>query len=83
MGHWIALTGMRQGQRGVVRELLGGGRMRQRLEAMGIRPGREIVKTSGLFLRGPVTVRTGNAQVALGFGVASRVMVETEDAGDE
>lgn len=46
---------------------------------MGIRPGVRLAKTSGPYLRGPVTVRVGNAQLALGFGMAGKVVVETEE----
>jgi ferrous iron transport protein A len=76
MKRTIALSQMRPGERGIVRELLGGHGLRQRLAAMGVRPGCEIAKTSGPFMRGPVTVRVGNAQIALGFGMASKVLVE-------
>ena len=73
------LVGMGTGQEGVVAEIQAGLGLTRRLDAMGIRPGARLVKTSGPFLRGPVTVRVGNAQVALGFGMASRVLVEIEE----
>ena len=76
MKYTIALVDMRAGQRGVVRGIRAGRGMQERLLAMGIRPGREIAKTSGPFMRGPVTVRVGNSQLALGFGVARKVWVE-------
>ncbi len=79
----IALTEMRQGQKGVIRDLVGGRTAKQRLSSMGIRPGQEVTKTSGPFMRGPVTVRVGNAQMALGFGMAGKVMVEVESNGNE
>ena len=63
------------GQSGKVAEVRGGDGLRRRLDAMGIRLGTQLTKTSGSYLRGPVTVRTGNSQLALGFGMASRVFV--------
>lgn len=69
---------MGMGQEGVVVEIQGGLGLTRRLEAMGIRPGVDLAKTSGPYLRGPVTVRLGNTQVALGFGMASRVIVQIE-----
>jgi Fe2+ transport system protein FeoA len=69
------------GQSGTVTEVRGGGGLRRRLDAMGIRLGTQLTKTSGSYLRGPVTVRTGNAQLALGFGMASRVFVSLEGEG--
>ena len=70
---------MGMGQEGVVVEIQGGLGLTRRLEAMGIRPGVNLAKTSGPYLRGPVTVRLGNAQVALGFGMASRAIVQIEE----
>ena len=35
-----------------------------------------IKKVSGHFMRGPVTARVGNTEVAIGHGMARRVMVE-------
>jgi Fe2+ transport system protein FeoA len=29
-------------------------------------------------MRGPVTVRVGNSQVAIGFGMANKILVEPE-----
>lgn len=74
-----SLVEMGMGQEGVVVEIQGGLGLTRRLEAMGIRPGVNLAKTSGPYLRGPVTVRLGNAQVALGFGMASRAIVQIEE----
>lgn len=51
----------------------------RRLNAMGIRPGKQITKVSSMFMRGPVTIQVDNAQLALGFGMARRILVELED----
>jgi len=47
-----------------------------RLEAMGIRPGKVVVKVSGLAMGGPVTVTVDGRQLAMGRGIAARVLVE-------
>jgi len=49
-----------------------------RLNALGIRPGRRITKVSSMFMRGPVTVRMGQTQIAIGFGMANRILVEVD-----
>jgi len=72
----VSLIQMRSGQSGVVVGIAGGFGAACRLENMGIRPGKKITKVSGAFLRGPVTVRVGNTQAGIGFGLASKVMVE-------
>ncbi|OGS27929.1 MAG: hypothetical protein A2297_07985 [Elusimicrobia bacterium RIFOXYB2_FULL_48_7] len=48
----------------------------RKLEALGITPGVEIVKTSSHFMRGPVIVSIRGTNVAIGFGMARRIMVE-------
>ena len=74
----VTLAQMQAGQAGQVVELLGGRGMIARLSALGIRPGRRLIKISSVFLRGPVTVQVNQAQVAIGFGMARRIMVELE-----
>lgn len=50
----------------------------RRLEALGIRPGKKVTKVSSMFFRGPVTLRVDNTQVAIGFGMANRILVEVD-----
>jgi len=64
------------GQTGTVIGILGGRGLIQRLEALGIRPGKKVTKVSSTLFRGPVTLRVDNAQVAVGFGMANRIIVE-------
>jgi Fe2+ transport system protein FeoA len=33
-----------------------------------------------MLMRGPVTIRIGNSQVAIGFGMANKILVELEQA---
>ena len=71
----ITVAQMKAGQSGWVVEL-GGGRGMRRMEAMGLRHGKRITKISGVFGRGPVTVQIGGTQLALGFGMARKILVE-------
>ena len=75
-GKQIALSRMEAGQSGIVTQVLGGRSMINRLSALGIRPGQRITMVSSAFMRGPVTVQVGNAQVAIGFGMTNRIIVE-------
>ncbi|MFC1994500.1 FeoA family protein [Chloroflexota bacterium] len=43
---------------------------------MGIIPGKRITKVSSMFMRGPVTIQIHNSQVAIGFGMADKIVVE-------
>jgi ferrous iron transport protein A len=72
------LTQMKTGERGTIIELYGGYGMVARLEAMGIRPGVMLTKVSSQIMRGPVTVKIGNTQVAIGFGMARKVIVRVD-----
>lgn len=45
---------------------------------MGIRPGVNLVKVAEQLFGGPVVVQVGNAQMAVGFGMAKKIIVETE-----
>ena len=76
MAKQIPLTQLRRGQRGRVIQIMGGYGMTRRLAALGLRPGQKITKVSDMFLRGPVTVRVGGTEIALGFGMASRIILE-------
>ncbi len=75
----VDLTKMKTGESGVVARLEGGRGFLARLQNLGIRPGKKITKVSGHFWRGPVTVQVGGTNAAIGFGMASRVMVEIEE----
>ncbi|KPJ74325.1 hypothetical protein AMJ52_00915 [candidate division TA06 bacterium DG_78] len=74
----IDLTQMKTGESGTVIELYGGYGMVTRLEAMGIRPGVMLTKVSSQIMRGPVIVKIGTTQVAIGFGMARKVIVRVD-----
>jgi len=69
---------MQPGEIGAIAEIHGGQGMIKRLQSMGIRPGKKIAKVSSHFWRGPQTVEIGNMQVAVGFGMAKRILVEVK-----
>ena len=58
-------------------DILGGHGLAARLEALGIRPGTNMIKRSEMFMRGPVTVEAHGTQIAIGHGMASKILVET------
>jgi Fe2+ transport system protein FeoA len=76
MSRRIALTELPMGKSATIVELRAGRGFIRRLEALGIRVGQEIEKVSGPFMRGPVTVRSGNIRTAIGFGAASKIIVQ-------
>ncbi|MGQ9701328.1 MAG: FeoB small GTPase domain-containing protein [bacterium] len=70
------LISLRPGEKGKVIEILGGKGLVNRLEALGIIPGAEITKVSEQLMHGPVVIKIGNTQVAIGYGMARKIMVQ-------
>ena len=72
------LARMQIGQSGVVVQIQGGHGLINRLNSLGIRSGKRIIKVSSMIMRGPVTIEVDRAQVAIGFGMARRIIVELD-----
>ena len=74
----VNLIDMKPGETGVIVDMQGGFGMINRVQSMGIRIGKKIKKTGAHFWRGPQTVMVDNFQVAIGYGMATRIFVEVE-----
>ncbi len=74
----VTLRQMQSGQSGKVVEIQGGHGLVNRLSALGIRPGKKITKVSSMLMRGPVTIQSGNTRIAVGFGMANKIIVELD-----
>jgi ferrous iron transport protein A len=74
----LTLAEMKTGQTGTVVGILGGHGLIRRLDALGIRPGKKVTKISSTLFRGPVMLRVNNTQVAVGFGMAKKIIVEVD-----
>jgi ferrous iron transport protein A len=85
----ITVCQMRPGQSGTIVQILEGyghqrGRghgchgLAGRLHSLGVRPGKRITKVSGMFMRGPITLQVGQAQLAIGYGMAGKILVEVD-----
>ena len=74
----LTLTKMQRGQSGRVLQIEGGHGMVNRLAALGIMPGKKITKISSMLMRGPVTIEVDRVQVAIGFGMANRIIIELD-----
>ncbi len=77
-GKQIPLSQMGAGRSGIVVQVQGGHGLVNRLSALGIRPGKRITKIGSMLMRGPVTIQVGRAQVAIGFGMANKIVVELD-----
>ena len=73
------LTQLSVGESGMVAGIQGGHGLTCRLESMGIRAGKKVTKVSTQFMRGPITVKVDQGQVAMGYGMAKKILMETEN----
>jgi len=74
----ISLVQMKPNHKGKVIEILGGTNLQDRLMNMGVYKNKEITKLSHIGLRGPVVIKAGRSILALGHGVAAKVILEQE-----
>jgi ferrous iron transport protein A len=74
----ISIDQLRAGGKGVIRSVASGRGAVQKMEAIGLRPGKVVTKVSSQLMRGPVMVMIDGRIVAIGRGLASRVYVEPQ-----
>ena len=74
----ITLDLAKGNQKVKVVDISGGWGIRQRLGCLGIHPGDIITVRRSAIMRGPILISVHGNQVALGRGVARRVLVEAE-----
>jgi Fe2+ transport system protein FeoA len=77
-GKLLTLAQLQTGQSGIVVQIQGGRSLVNRLNALGIILGKRITKISSMLMRGPVTAEVDRVQVAIGFGMANRVIVKLD-----
>jgi ferrous iron transport protein A len=73
------LTALKAGSSGTVVAIDGGPWLIKRLDALGIRPGVHITKKSSQLLRGPIMIIVGRSRVAIGHGMARKILLEEKD----
>ena len=77
------LTELREGEKGVVIHLRGGERFHNRLSTLGVRVGAPVTKGSSQVLKGPVIINVGSTQVAVGYKMATKIIVSRKPYEDE
>jgi len=77
-GKLVTLRQMQSGQSGKLVQVQGGHGLVSRLNALGIRPNKRITKVSSMLMRGPVTIKLDSTQIAIGFGMANKIIVELD-----
>jgi ferrous iron transport protein A len=63
-------------------EIQGGWGIRQRLNRLGIHPGDKIVVRRSGIMGGPILVQVHGTEVAVGRGMARKVLVTQPDSGE-
>jgi ferrous iron transport protein A len=72
----ISLAQLKANHKGKVAEISGCVNLEKRLMHLGVYRGREVIKLSHIGLRGPVVIKVGRGILALGHGVAAKIIVE-------
>jgi ferrous iron transport protein A len=72
----MTLDQVYENRKAKVIDIKGGPGIRQRLSQMGIHPGDDVTMLRYGALRGPILIEVHGSQVALGRGIASRIIVE-------
>lgn len=72
----LSLAKLKAGNKAKVSDISGGGSLESKLMNMGIYKGKEVSKLSHIGLRGPVVVKVGRTILALGHGIAEKIIVE-------
>ena len=74
----VSVVDLREREIGEIVSLGGGREFANKLDALGIRIGVTIEKVSSQFMKGPVCIKIGNTEVAIGYGMAKKIIVKKE-----
>lgn len=72
----MTLAQLKGNTKAKILDVSGGRAITSRLMNMGIYKGKELLKLSHIGLRGPVVVKAGRTILALGHGIAEKIIVE-------
>jgi len=72
----LTLAELKRGKIAEIKQIKGGLGFQRRVATLGIRAGKKIQKVAEQPLRGPIVLEVDGCRVALGRGMAARVLVE-------
>jgi Fe2+ transport system protein FeoA len=72
----VNLVKLSSGKSARIVSIEGGSNLITKLQNLGLKEAMEIKKITGASGRGPVVVKSGRTQIAIGVGMASKIMVE-------
>ncbi|MBS3741764.1 MAG: ferrous iron transport protein A [Candidatus Cloacimonetes bacterium] len=70
------IVDLKRNETATVKKIEGGYGLKRKLNNMGLRVGSRVKKVTSQFVRGPITVRTGGTQMAIGYGMAKKIIIE-------
>ena len=70
------LSNLSAGEEGTIVSILGGIGIQRRLHRLGLFEGQRVKKTSNIAGKGPVIVTVNRTQIAIGRGMAHKIVVE-------
>ena len=74
----INLTGLDDGQSGIIVSVMGGEMLTKRLADLGITTGKEVKVIRKTLFSGPVQIEVAGSKLVIGWGLASKIMVEVK-----
>jgi len=70
------IVDLKRNESAVVKNIAGGHGLKRKLNNMGLRAGSNVTKVTSQFVRGPVTIKVGGTQMAIGYGMAKKILIE-------
>ena len=74
----VDITQLKPGEEGIIVQLLGGPGLIRRMQSLGVRIGKKVKKVSSHFWHGPQTIEIDNLKIAIGYGLAKKIIVEVK-----
>ncbi len=66
-------------EQGEISSVEGGVTAKEKLETLGIRPGKKVRKVSSQAFRGPVVINIDGRNIAMGHGLAQKVIIDSNN----
>lgn len=67
---------LKDGETAKIKDIIGGKHFINKAESLGIRVSVQITKVSSQMMHGPITVKVGQTQIAIGHGMAKKIIIE-------
>ncbi|MEM0253021.1 MAG: FeoA family protein [Candidatus Bathyarchaeia archaeon] len=77
----VSLLSLDEGERGIFVRAIGGYGLVRRLADMGLTPGAEVKIVRKCVFGGPVEIEVRGVTIAIGRGIAARIMIKPTKAG--